>query len=180
MKNKILSYLLAIILGIAVFAPQTSASSKNISFEIQLHGWAISDSKTYKIEQPISIHCVWKNIGNQPCSLFLKDHDSYHGTLDYPIGISAKVIDNNGKVLTQSNHGEWWSWYYLWSTLFKEMPGDVITLKPGEEVIRIVPLDVILRGLEAIPEGLTEGTYKVTLKYGELISNQLEIKLIKE
>ena len=126
------------------------------------------------------IRCVWKNVGTKPQSLFLKDHDSYHGTLEYPTWMMAKVINSDGNVLTKNNNNEWWSWYSLWSTLFIEMPGDTILLNPGEEVIRIVPLDVILKGLKTIPDGLTEGIYKVTLKHGELISNQLEIKLIKE
>jgi hypothetical protein len=60
------------------------------------------------------------------------------------------------------------------------MPGDRITLKPKESVVRIVPLRSILAGL---PGGLREGSlaageYKVQLRLGDVVSNEMKIKIV--
>jgi len=157
------------------------AQDREISFEIRPAGEATPGSERYVAGEPISIRCVWRNTREWPVSIDLKDHDDDHGTLDYPVSLSARVLDSAGTVLTENENADhgWWSWYFLWSTTFERMPGDVVTLKPGEEVVRIVPLDKVLWGVDALPGGLSEGTYivQLSLGMGRVVSNQLEIEI---
>ena len=102
--------------------------------------------------------------------------------MPYPAGMQARVIDAYGVVLTKTvdSRDGWWSSYIRHSDSFEEMPGDRITLKPKESVVRIVPLRSILAGL---PGGLREGSlaageYKVQLRLGDVVSNEMKIKIV--
>ena len=159
---------------------QANHPSRNIELTIHPHSWATSRETDYSYlaGKTIRIRCVWKNKGKEAATILLKDHDSYHGTLSYPVGMKTRVRDSNGNVRTSTHEfGEWWSNYILWSTLFPETPGDRITLRPNEEVVRIVPLDEVLLGMDGLENGLQEGEYTVELKLDEIVSNELRIKV---
>ena len=156
---------------------QSNSPAPNIEFTIQTAGWAKS-RESYPAGESIHIRCVWKNKGKGAATFLLADHDSYQGTLPYPVGMKAKVTYPNHVVLTDTpTFGEWWSSYILTSSMFTEMPGDRVTLKPNEEVVRIVPLDEVLRGIDGLEKGLPEGDYAVELKLGDIVSNRLWIKI---
>ena len=134
---------------------------------------------TFKVGQEIWIEVVIRNASMAPRRVLVKDHDPYHGTLSYPTDLTARVIDSKGTVVTRNEIGKdgWWSWWFLASTLFETLPGDVITLRPGEEIIRIVPLNKILLGCRTLPHGLRPGRYSVQLSLCEMVSNPLEIRV---
>jgi len=83
-------------------------------------------------------------------------------------------------VLTRTaTFGDWWTSYFHESGCrCPEMPGDRITLKPREKVVRIVPLAVVLRGLDNLQGGLKAGDYAVELKLGDIISNRMNLKVV--
>lgn len=98
---------------------------------------------------PTVIYCSWKNITSNSVSILLKDHDSYHGTLDYVFGIQVRISDSQGHVLTTTtpNSDGWWASAGFSSQMSALMPGDVVVLRPGETVIRSFRLEDVLRSL---------------------------------
>lgn len=179
MKKLIIRYLLSLTCVISFLNLKTIASEPDISFQIKLAGWAATGSNTYKTGKPISIRCVFKNTSDQPRTLFLKDHCDYHGTMVYPAWMAARVVDSAGTVITDNyiDKSDWWSSHSLASEWMRPMPGDTITLSPGAEVVRIIPLDAVIAGLETTREGLPQGTYEVQLNQSGLLSNVLEITI---
>jgi hypothetical protein len=162
--------------------PFPTRTPSSIRFVIEVPEYSSSSGPgVFELGSGLALKARWKNIGDSPVELELKDHDAYHGTLEYPLGIMARVEDASGKLLTHGTAGweEWWTWYYVWSTTFQpEMPGDVITLKPGEEVIRTIPLAVVLNACTGLEKGLGPGAYKVQLAHGELRSNVLPFRVV--
>lgn len=161
-------------------SPRGMPGANGISMSISLAGWASPPGRgMYVAGKPITIRCVFTNQGSAPVSLLLKDHDDYHGTLSFPVGICARVTDATGAILTENEVAKdgWWSWYYHWSTMFVPMHGDYITLNPGEGVVRIVPLDEVLLGADKIRQGLKPGAYFVQLCIHDIVSNRLLIQV---
>jgi hypothetical protein len=158
---------------------QKLTSTKDISLTIDRHpGWMGDD---YIEGDEISIRCTFRNTGNKKVTFLLADHDDYHGTMPYPAFMQARVIDAYGVVLTKTidSRDGWWTSYITHSDSFNEMPGDRITLKPKESVVRIVPLRSVLAGLPGMREGsLAAGEYKVQLRLDEIVSNEMKIKIV--
>ena len=170
------------IIALGASAAIAAESPERPAVTISKAGWAVADkSGAYVAGRSITVAVAVKG-GSSPSSIHLKDHDKYHGTLDYPTSIAIRVVDEQGRVLTTNDlsHDDWWSRYYLWSTLFADMPGDVIELSPGEEVIRIVPIDQVLLGCPSLDGGLRPGHYAVQLRVDGVLSNELGIDVRSE
>lgn len=156
--------------------PQSVDWPKTVTFTIDRHpGWMGGD----EAGEDFNLRCIFENRSKKAVTLLLADHNDYSGTMPYPVGLKARVIDTEGNVLTHtSDFGDWWTWHYMSSDGYREMPGDRITLKPGQKVVRIVPLAMVLRGLVHLERGLRAGEYAVELKIGEITSNQMKIKVL--
>ena len=155
-------------------------SQDGITVEISLAGWAASGrDRTYRAGHPISIKTIIRNTGRSSRRFLLDDHDEYHGTRPFPHGTTARIRDSRGAVLTRNkvSNDDWWSSGYLDSFLHREMPGDAITFQPGEEVVRIVPLEQVLLGCDGIRNGLRRGSYTVQLSLCGVVSNELAIRV---
>lgn len=106
------------------------------------------------------IYCAWKNITDHPVSLLLKEHDSYHGRLDYVYGTKIRVADSEGRSLTSARGAAegWWNSRLFCSQLSQLHPEDVLVLRPGETVVRRLSLHAILaevpfaQGLDQAPK----------------------------
>ena len=116
-----------------------------IEFEIGFDSKLKSKEKT-KSHYIATIYCSWRNISDKPVPLLLKDHDHYHGTLDYPFGINIKILNDEGVVLTATypDNGGWWASSRYSAQSSSLMPGDIIILEPGEQVIRKISIDDVL------------------------------------
>jgi hypothetical protein len=127
----------------------------------------------------VSLRCTFVNTTTKRQQILLSDHNDYSGTLPFPIGLRARVWNSSGELITKNEiSGEgWWSWSYNSSAIFFERPGDRITLRPKEKVIRIVPLDQVLRGCKTLPDGLKPGGYSVQLGLDDLVSNKIEFTI---
>jgi hypothetical protein len=149
-----------------------------IKFEISPH-FMREEGGAYHEGGPISIRSVFVNAGAKQQSIVLSDHDDYSGTLPFPVGVRAKVWDSLGKVLTENDNSDegWWTSYYLSASTYEEKPGDKILLKPGEKVVRIIPLDIMLRGCKGFPNGVLSGRYTVQLSIEGITSNKTEIMI---
>ena len=170
--------LLVVAGAVIVAGSQTKTSSKDIALMIDRHpGWT---GDNYEQGGTMLIRCRVKDISRKAVTFILADHDDYHGTLPYPVFMSAKVTDLDGNVLTRSvdSPDGWWSQYIRWSTFYREMPGDRVTLKPQEEVVRIVPLNAILEGNPSLQDGLKAGDYFVELKLEDIVSNSMRIRVV--
>ena len=156
--------------------PQSADFPKGITLSIDRHpGWMGGSEEG----SALNIRCTFRNKSTKSLTFLLADHSDYHGTLPYPIMMSSRIIDSNGNVLTHTeDFGDWWTSYILSSQSYQEMPGDRITLRPGEKVIRIVPLKSVLAGLRNLPNGIKAGKYTVELKLGDIVSNQLHINVV--
>ena len=152
-----------------------ATSLKRLSFTIDRHpGWAGDE---YEEGQPIRIRCTFKNTGRRTLTFRLADHDSYHGTQPYPFGLRVRVSNLAGVVISATpEFGEWWTHYYRSSGVYPEMPGDRIRLQPGQQVIRIVPLDEILVGNRVLGR-LVAGEYLVEMEIEGIVSNKMKIKI---
>jgi hypothetical protein len=124
----------------------------------------------------VAIYCRWTNVGKSEVKLLLKDHDAYHGTLDYPWGIQVRITGKNGKVITENTVEKdgWWDGSNIQSQLSKIMPGDAVVLKPGETVVRLIPLQSVLANLGDLP-GLSgqqpsPGDYFLKLRLGGILA----------
>lgn len=123
------------------------------------------------------IYCRWTNAGKKEVRLLLKDHDDYHGTLDYPWGLQVRITDQTSRVITAGEAAidGWWSSSIVYSQLSQVRPGDVIVLKPGESVVRRVSLESILLGLDlgspARPS-ITEGVYSIEARLGGITASK--------
>lgn len=130
--------------GESLPAPRADQVEFKIAFDSRF-------TQTTKVQDKwaVAIYCSWKNISSQPVAILLKDHDSYHGTLSYVFGTQIRITDNAGRLLTttwQSPDG-WWDSTRSSSQTSEIMPGDIISLRPGETVIRRFGLTDILAGL---------------------------------
>jgi hypothetical protein len=117
----------------------------------------------------VRIFCRWTNIGNKEVKLLLKDHDYYFGTLDYPWGIAVRITSKNGKTITENatDKDGWWSSSNIQSQMSELMPGDAIVLEPGESVVRRIPLQSVVFGLDLDrPKKPFEGDYSIELQLG--------------
>ena len=183
-KFKIPPFLLYLILNVLFLNPVSAAENSKPVLSIEKNGFATNLGKgNYFFYKPIYIKCIWTNSNTDAITIFLKDHDEYHGTLEYPLGIGIKVENEDGKVLTKNSISpdEFWSYYYLWSTTFEPiMPGDSITLKPGEKLSRLIPINVILTGLPDLKSGnLDLGEYDIQIVHNGVYSNNLKINIIQ-
>jgi hypothetical protein len=151
-------------------------SAKGISFTIDRHpGW----SDDIKEGSSINIRCVFRNETKNSIHLFLADHNDYSGTEQYPAWLQARVTDVKGQIMTRNKmYGDWYSASVNNSDSIREMPGDRITLKPGEKVTRIVPLAAVIEGLSTLPNDIRAGEYTVQLRLNDIVSNELKIKVI--
>ncbi len=147
-----------------------------IRFELSPH-FLSEAGGSYKEGGPISLRCTFVNISAHPQDIVLSDHNDYSGTLPFPVGLVARVWDSSGELITENEISKegWWSSYYGSSGVFFEKPGDRIRLAPKDKVIRIVPLDMVLRGCKALPDGLKAGRYSVQLSINNMLSNKIEL-----
>jgi hypothetical protein len=164
------------VLSLFAEAPQSADFPKGITLSIDRNpGWIGGNEEG----SALNIRCTFRNESTKALTFLLADHSDYHGTLPYPIRMSARIIDSNGNVLTHTEDvGDWWTSYILSSQSYREMPGNRVTLRPGENVIRIVPLKSVLAGLRNLPNGLKAGKYTVELKLGDIVSNPLKINVV--
>jgi hypothetical protein len=119
-----------------------------VSLDAPLKGSAGKES-----DAPISVICSWKNVSSSPVEILLKDHDSSLGTLEYPYGIMARITNQDGAVLTATSaisDGYWGSSAGTMLRLSSIMPGDVVTIRPGETVVRKFVLDSVLAFLTSV------------------------------
>ena len=97
------------------------------------------------------LRCSWRNVDSAPVAFLLKDHDDYHGTLSYPVGLQVRLTGPDGRVLTANScfADGWWDFSCLCSQLSPLMPGDIIVLQPRETVSRKFALSDVLLGLDS-------------------------------
>ena len=155
---------------------EPNANQNTVTFEIASH-FLYEAGGSYVTGQPISLRSTFTNTGKNTGNILLNDHNDYSGTLPYPIGMAVRVWDASGTLLTVNEFDSegWWSSYYYSASAHVEKPGDRIYLKPGQQVIRIVPLHIMLRGCTTLPNGLLPGRYTVQLSVHDLVSNKIEI-----
>jgi hypothetical protein len=158
-----------------------NGSAGALFFEISAAGVA-EMHEAYKAGDPIPVRCVFKNHISTPVTILLRDHDPYLGTLPYPDEIQARVSDSSGQILTTNDvsNNEWWNSFYSSSQLMLERPGDRVTISPGEQVTRVIPLERVLGGCPGLHDGLPAGRYTVQLKLARLVSNPLVIEVAQK
>ena len=112
---------------------------------------AFTKIETDKEQGPVNIYCSWRNRSSAPVAVLLKDHDATFGTLDFVYGMRVRILSAQGKVLTATaaRQLEWWSFSSCCSIASSLMPGDIVTLQPGETVVRRFKLEDVLLGLKS-------------------------------
>jgi hypothetical protein len=157
--------------------PQLPQSPREISLTIDRPaGWSGVDQEG----DDLNIRCTFRNRSKKTVRLMLADHNNYTGAKPFPYGLKAKVTDADGEVITYSiDMGDWYTSHYYAEGNFQDTPADWVSLKPGQEVVRVVPLAVVLRDLRLEDwEGLKAGEYTVQLRLGAAISNRIKLKVV--
>jgi hypothetical protein len=157
--------------------PQVPDSPKDISLTIDRPpGWSGVDEEG----DDLNIRCTFRNKSKRAVKLMLADHNDFSGAKPYPVGLKAKVTNANGEVITHSiDMGDWFTFHYYAPYSYQDTPADWVRLRPGEKTVRVVPLAVVLRGLEEGWEGLKAGEYAVELRLGAVISNRITLRVVK-
>ena len=151
-------------------------SGKDISLTIDRPaGWSGVDEEG----DDLNLRCTFRNKSKRTVTFLLADHNNDSGAKPYPLWLKARVTDAVGEVLTHTiDMGDWWTWHYYAPPNYQERPGDRVRLRPGEKVVRVVPLAAVLMGLEEDWGGLKAGEYIVELKLGDIISNRMRLKVV--
>lgn len=140
----------------------------------------------YPAGEPIHLQLIFTNDQPVPVELWLKDHGK-EGTQEPLWSLAARIADEHGKVLTRdeccTDADDWWS-----SAIFTsdscgrgecEMPGDYVTLAPGQTVLRTAELNALAwrcPGLVKMDNtSLPAGSYEVQLTVDGLVSEPLRI-----
>jgi hypothetical protein len=148
-------------------------SGKDISLTIDRpKGWSGIDQEG----EDLNVRCTFKNKSKRVVTFMLADHANHIGAKPYPYGLKARVTNAGGEVLTHTiDMGDWWTSHYYAPPDYGERPGDRVRLRPGEKVVRVVPLAAVLMGLEEDWRGLKAGEYTVELKLGDIVSNRMKL-----
>jgi hypothetical protein len=153
-------------------------SAKDISLTIDRpEGWSGMDQEG----DDLNIRCTFLNKSKRVIAFLLADHTNHIGAKPYPYGLKTRITDAGGQVLTHTiDMGDWWTSHYYDPPdgYGAEKPGDRVTLKPDEKVVRVVPLAAMLRDLEEGWNGLKSGKYVVQIKLGEIVSNRLTLAVM--
>ena len=175
---------LILILTIAC-RPALAETKPGLELTIKALGWG-QDGSHYPSGRPIPIQLAIINHGPVSSEVRLKDHGKNGG--QEPLwGLAARVADKTGKLLTRNEldvHGDdWWSSALAPSDCSGqecEMAGDRVSIPPGQTVLRMADLDVLiancpglLRGLDYVK--LPPGSYTVQLSLNGLISAPIQI-----
>ena len=157
--------------------PQIPQSTREISLTIDRPtGWPGVDREG----DDLNIRCTFRNRSKKTVRLMLADHNNYTGAKPFPLGLKAKVTDADGEVITYSiDMGDWYTSHYYAEGNYQDTPADWVRIRPGEKVVRIVPLAVVLRDLGEDWGGLKAGEYTVQLRLGAVISNRLNLMVLK-
>jgi hypothetical protein len=147
-------------------------------------GWGHDDGH-YGADKDILLQLAITNDQPVPVELRLRDHGK-NGSQERLWSLAARITDAQGKVLTRScchEEDDWWSSDIAISESCLpgacEMPGDYVTLAPGQTVLRTAELNSLVWNCPALREmhrtSLPAGTYDVQLTVDGLISEPLRI-----
>jgi hypothetical protein len=162
----------------ALAAPtQIPQSSRELSLTIDRPaGWSGVDREG----DDLNIRCTFRNRSRRVVRFMLADHNNFSGAKPFPYGMKAKVTGEGGEVITYSiDMGDWYTYHFYAEGNFEDTPADWVSLKPGQEVVRVVPLAVVLRDLGEGWTGLKAGEYEVRLRLGAVISNRIKLRVVK-
>jgi hypothetical protein len=142
----------------------------------------------YLDARKIPIQVIVMNRSTTTLDLLLRDHDDsgYHQAV--LSGLQARLLDASGEVLTRHSTAkggpdqEWWTSAYLDSTACVgdkdcEQPGDRVSIPPGQQVRRVIDLTSLLAGGPSLAGRLRTGAYRLTLRLGNLVSNEFQFVL---
>lgn len=140
----------------------------------------------YPAGQPILLQLVITNDKPVPVELWLKDHGK-NGDQEPLWSLAARITDKEGKLLTRDeccpDADEWWTSAVIISDSCGprecEMPGDYVTLAPGQTVLRTAELNALVWNCPALRKmsrtSLPAGTYDVQLTVDDLVSEPIRI-----
>lgn len=149
------------------------------------HGYGQADGR-YPAGQPVLLQLVITNDKPVPVELWLKDHGK-NGDQEPLWSLAARITDKEGKLLTRdeccADADEWWTSAVIISDSCGprecEMPGDYVTLAPGQTVLRTAELNALVWNCPALVKmsrtSLPAGTYDVQLTVDDLVSEPIRI-----
>jgi hypothetical protein len=139
----------------------------------------------YPAGKPILLQLAILNDQPVPVELRLRDHGK-DGDPEPLWSLAARITDKDGEVLTRSccpEVDDWWSSAIAISDSCApgecEMPGDYVTLVPGQTVLRTANLGSLIWNCPALVKlrrsSLPAGTYDVQLSVDGLVSEPIRI-----
>jgi len=148
----------------------------------QLHG-------RYPEGKPILLQLAITNDQPVPVELRLRDHGK-DGDQEPLWSLAARITDKDDKLLTHSccpveEESDWWTSAIAISDSCSpgecEMPGDYVTLAPGETVLRAADLASLIWNAPGLVQmhrsALPVGTYDVQLSVDGVISEPIKIEV---
>jgi len=171
---------LAASVGAAVPPPKTG-----LELTIKALGWGKDGGNHFPSGRPIPIQLTVTNYGPASVEVRIKDHNK-EGAQEMLWGLAARVSDKTGRLLTRDEHDphadDWWSPAVTDPCAGKEceMPGDRVSLPPGQAVKRMTELGPLIANCPGLTKGLDHiqlpaGTYTVQLSLNGLASAPIQI-----
>lgn len=180
-RAQILSVVFAL-WSLCIAASSQTTTSDSVALRIEAVGRQIS----YPANSSLPIRCHFRNISDR--SVTIKVPDEFHSM--FPRNSSRMEITmtrvSNGKDRASAPEHSLGSAGFcrhlsgqLDSDVKCESPGKPITLAPGEEVLRVIPLRFFLGRLKDVTEGSWPEEYRIQVSNSQddstLLSNQLTI-----
>jgi hypothetical protein len=130
-------------------------------------------------KESVTVKLAVENTSGKKLRFSFQEKDVLGKPLPYPAGLTVRVVDSQGQVLTQNDESrdEWWSSYLTLPsvTLARKASKDRLTLDPGDRIERTVDLRQVLGGLESIEGDLPAGSYTIQFALKGMKSNELQI-----
>jgi hypothetical protein len=177
---------LPLVLALTISCASALAEPKvGLELTIKALGWGKDGGSHFPSGRPIPIQLIVTNHGPASAEVRLKDH-SKEGGQEPLWGIAARVSDKTGRLLTRDEHDvhgdDWWSPPVTDLCVGKdcEMPGDRVSIPPGQTVQRMTELGALIANCPGLTRGLDHiqlpaGTYTVQLSLNGLVSAPIQI-----
>jgi hypothetical protein len=164
----------------------TVVPPESVQLEISQPRALLANEVCYESPDQMTLKIQIKNVSPKSVPLLIKDHNRDGYQRPFLWGLEAKIIDEEGNVLTHNSitiekgGSDWWTSAKLESHACDPscfMPGDKIEIPPGKHVNRVIQLGQLIGGIPGVIR-LKPGKYSLQLRLGDVVSNSVHLNYL--